>query len=120
MIGLHDFGLGEFANSLPGYPSAKRHWSDADLFWIIQSSPSPVCPPGNPASPRPTLGSSCEFIHALPRLNAAPPAPVATLQTQQATQNAEAALVKYGKTLYRQEGCFTCHRLNGEGKRCRP
>jgi len=24
-------------------------------------------------------------------------------------------LIKYGKTLYRQEGCFTCHRLNGEG-----
>ena len=54
------------------------------------------------------------------RLNATPPAPVATLQTQQATQNADAALVKYGKTLYRQEGCFTCHRLNGEGGKVGP
>jgi cbb3-type cytochrome oxidase cytochrome c subunit len=29
-------------------------------------------------------------------------------------------LVKYGKTLYRQEGCFTCHRLNGEGGKVGP
>ena len=24
-------------------------------------------------------------------------------------------MIKYGKTLYRQEGCFMCHRLSREG-----
>jgi cbb3-type cytochrome oxidase cytochrome c subunit len=29
-------------------------------------------------------------------------------------------MIKYGKTLYKQEGCFMCHRLNGEGGRVGP
>src|SRR5437867_6904730 len=29
-------------------------------------------------------------------------------------------LIKYGKTLYRQEGCFMCHQLNGEGGKIGP
>jgi cbb3-type cytochrome oxidase cytochrome c subunit len=32
----------------------------------------------------------------------------------------EAELIKYGKTLYRQEGCFMCHKLEGEGGKVGP
>jgi len=93
-----------------------QHWSDADLFWIIQNGVRLTGMPSWESSISETdTWKLVRFIHGLPRLNAAPPAPVATLQTQEPTQNADAALVKYGKTLYRQEGCFTCHRLNGEG-----
>ena len=93
-----------------------QHWSDADLFWIIQNGVRLTGMPSWESSISETdTWKLVRFIHGLPRLNAAPPAPAATLQTQEPTQNADAALVKYGKTLYRQEGCFTCHRLNGEG-----
>jgi len=93
-----------------------QHWTDADLFWIIQNGVRLTGMPSWETSISETdTWKLVRFIHGLPRLNAAPPSPVATLHTQQTTQNAEAALVKYGKTLYRQEGCFTCHRLNGEG-----
>jgi len=93
-----------------------QHWSDADLFWIIQNGVRLTGMPSWESSISETdTWKLVRFIHGLPRLNAAPPAPAAALQTQQATQNADAALLKYGKTLYRQEGCFTCHRLNGEG-----
>ncbi len=27
----------------------------------------------------------------------------------------ESDLIAYGRTLYRQEGCFMCHQLDGEG-----
>ena len=36
-------------------------------------------------------------------------------QTQSTNEPAKADLIKYGKTLYKQEGCFMCHQLNGEG-----
>jgi cbb3-type cytochrome oxidase cytochrome c subunit len=32
----------------------------------------------------------------------------------------EAEIIAYGKTLYRQEGCFMCHQLEGEGGKVGP
>jgi cbb3-type cytochrome oxidase cytochrome c subunit len=29
-------------------------------------------------------------------------------------------MIAYGKTLYRQEGCFICHQLDGEGTKVGP
>ena len=92
-----------------------QHWSDADLFWIIQNGVRLTGMPSWETSISETdTWKLVRFIHGLPRLNASP-APVAAMETQQASQNGDAALIKYGKTLYRQEGCFTCHQLNGEG-----
>ena len=91
-----------------------QHWSDAELFWIIQNGVRLTGMPSWESSISETdTWKLVRFIHGLPRFNAVPPAPAP--QAQQASQNLDAALVKYGKTLYRQEGCFTCHRLNGEG-----
>ncbi|MGA2075506.1 MAG: c-type cytochrome [Terriglobia bacterium] len=90
-----------------------QHWSDAELFWIIQNGVRLTGMPSWESSLSQTdTWKLVRFVHNLPRLNAAPPAP---LEAQHAAQQADAALIKYGKTLYRQEGCFTCHRLNGEG-----
>jgi mono/diheme cytochrome c family protein len=89
-----------------------QHWSDAELFWIIQNGVRLTGMPSWESSISDTdTWKLVRFIHS-PRLNAAPPAP---LEAQPADQKSDAALIKYGRTLYRQEGCFTCHRLNGEG-----
>jgi len=90
-----------------------QHWSDAEIFWIIQNGVRLTGMPSWQSSISETdTWKLVRFIHALPRLNSAPPAP---MEAQHEAPQANAALIKYGKTLYRQEGCFTCHRLNGEG-----
>jgi mono/diheme cytochrome c family protein len=95
-----------------------QHWSDAELFWIIQNGVRLTGMPSWESSISETdTWKLVRFIHTLPRLNPAPPAP---LEAQHAAPQTDAALIKYGKTLYRQEGCFTCHRLNGEGGRVGP
>lgn len=88
-----------------------QHWNDAELFWIIQNG---VRLTGMP-SWKSTLSETdtwklVSFIHNLPGLNAPGPAAV----------KPEADLIKYGRTLYRQEGCFMCHQLDGEGGKVGP
>jgi mono/diheme cytochrome c family protein len=93
-----------------------QHWNDAELFWIIQNG---VPLTGMP-SWKTTLSQSdswalVDFIHGLPRLDAER----ATAQTRgsvEALENgSKGKLISYGKILYRQEGCFMCHRLDGQG-----
>jgi mono/diheme cytochrome c family protein len=94
-----------------------RHWTDAELFWIIQNG---VRLTGMP-SWKSTISEDdtwklVRFIQNLPRLSAAK-------QVQRAigpAAQSKSQLVAYGKTLYRQEGCFTCHRLDGEGGKIGP
>jgi len=51
------------------------------------------------------------FIHALPKL-----APILSTQQKRAeAAKSQAELVAYGRKLYRQEGCWGCHQLDGEG-----
>jgi len=88
-----------------------QHWNDAELFWIIQNG---VRLTGMP-SWKSTLSEAdtwklVSFIHNLPRLDAA----------GSAVAQPQGDLITYGKTLYRQEGCFTCHQLDGEGGRVGP
>lgn len=90
-----------------------QHWSDAELLWIIQNGVRLTGMPSWQSSLSETDSwKLARLIHSLPRLNAATAAPATP---QPASEPAKADLIKYGKTLYKQEGCFMCHQLNGEG-----
>ena len=95
-----------------------QNWTDAELSWIIQNG---VRLTGMP-SWKATISEEdtwklVHFTHSLPRLNAA-----AAAQAAKKAEPSEPAtdLVAYGKILYRQEGCFMCHQLNGEGGKVGP
>lgn len=90
-----------------------KSWTDAELFWIIQNG---IRLTGMPAW-KSTISEAdtwklVYFIRDLPRRNA--------LKLEQEEASARdgmsvAEQVAYGRTLYRQEGCFMCHLLDGEG-----
>ena len=97
-----------------------QHWSDAELSWIIQNGVRLTgMPSWQSAIPTRETWALARFIHTLPRLDAASASTAAPPQGQPAAQP-QAELIKYGKTLYRQEGCFMCHQLNGEGGKVGP
>jgi mono/diheme cytochrome c family protein len=88
-----------------------QHWNDAELFWIIQNG---VRLTGMP-SWKSTISETdtwklVSLIRNLPRLDAVGPA----------AAQPQGDLIAYGKTLYRQEGCFMCHQLDGEGGKVGP
>ncbi len=95
-----------------------QHWSDAQLFWIIQNG---VRLTGMPAWK--TMISEndswklVQFIRALPKLDQAAAAQQAAAST---APSSEAEWIAYGRKLYRQEGCFMCHQLEGEGGKVGP
>ena len=96
-----------------------QHWADSDLFWIVQNGIRLTGMPSWKSSISATdTWKLAQFIHALPLLDAqaasAPAAPVPSGAGQQAQ------LIAYGKTLYRQEGCFMCHQLDGQGGKVGP
>jgi mono/diheme cytochrome c family protein len=98
-----------------------QHWSDAELFWIIQNGVRLTGMPSWQSSiSESDTWKLVRFIHSLPRLNATSLAAAASSKAQPVAQQPEPVLIKYGKTLYRQEGCFMCHRLNGEGGKVGP
>lgn len=89
-----------------------QHWSDAELFWIIQNG---VALTGMPSwksmlSVEQTW-KLVNFIKALPNVEPA----LAAEKTGGPPHMTPAQLRSYGKTLYHQEGCFTCHKLDGQG-----
>jgi len=95
-----------------------QHWADAELFWIIQNG---VRMTGMP-SWKSTISENdtwklAHFVHSLPRLNASAAAQRAS---RPGSAMSGAKLIAYGKTLYRQEGCFMCHQLDGEGGKVGP
>jgi mono/diheme cytochrome c family protein len=107
--GRTDLGRSMYPPAMDMTSPHVQHWSDAQLFWIIQN--------GVRLTGMPSWKSSisdedtwrlARFIHHLPQLAAA------SIQVP-ATGEPKAELIKYGKTLYRQEGCFMCHQLGGEG-----
>jgi cbb3-type cytochrome oxidase cytochrome c subunit len=57
------------------------------------------------------------FIHHLPELD---PAEAKNAPAPASRDKTPAQLIAYGKTLYRQEACFICHRLDGEGTKVGP
>ncbi len=94
-----------------------QHWSDAELFWIIQNG---VRLTGMP-SWKSTISDSdtWKLVHFVRHL-AQPNAVAARESTKPVGVKSDAELNAYGKTLYRQEGCFTCHQLEGEGGKVGP
>ena len=95
-----------------------QHWNDSQMFWIIENG---VRLTGMPSwkgtiSPDDTW-KLVTFIHALPELNSAE-AERATAQAS--STKSPAQMIAYGKTLYRQEGCFICHQLDGDGTKVGP
>lgn len=107
--------------SLSMYPPAMdlnsphvQRWTDAELFWIIQNGVRLTGMPSWKSSISETdTWRLVLFIHSLPRVNAEASAAATPAQST-------AELIAYGKTLYRQEGCFMCHQLEGEGGRVGP
>ncbi|MBI2818100.1 MAG: c-type cytochrome [Acidobacteria bacterium] len=91
-----------------------RSWSDAELFWIIQNG---IRLTGMPAwKERISEEDTWKLIHFLRSLSEA--------ATQQFSLSEDISLgeetrqqewIAYGRLLYRQEGCFMCHQLDGEG-----
>ena len=98
-----------------------QHWNDAELFWIVQNGvPLTGMPSWKAELSGPDTWELVDFIHDLPRLDAER----ATTQTAGSIKalqgESKEKLLRYGKILYRQEGCFMCHRLDGEGGKVGP
>ncbi len=113
--GRTDLGRGMYPPAMDLTSPHVQNWTDAELFWIIQNG---VRLTGMP-SWRATISQTdswklVHFVHNLPRLNE-----MAAARRKEA-ERAEADLVAYGRTLYRQEGCFMCHQLDGEGGKVGP
>ena len=94
-----------------------QHWSDAQLFWIIQNGVRLTGMPSWKSSL--SEADTWELINYIRTLPNAPRVAAAP-ESGPAASKSEAELIAYGKTLYRQEGCFTCHLLNGEGGQVGP
>jgi mono/diheme cytochrome c family protein len=118
--GYTELGRGMYPPAMDLTSPHVQHWTDAELFWIIQNG---VRLTGMP-SWKPTLGEDetwklVNFIRSLPE----PDIQVTALSDPPAGTGEEGLrerLIEYGKTLYRQEGCFMCHRLNSEGGKVGP
>jgi len=95
-----------------------QHWTDSQMFWIIQNGVRLT----GMASWKGTISADDTwklviFIHDLSGLNSAE---TRNAKAQEPPTKTPAQLVTYGKTLYRQEGCFICHQLDGEGTKVGP
>jgi len=95
-----------------------QHWTDSQMFWIIQNGVRLT----GMASWKGAISTDNTwklviFIRGLPRLNTAE---AGSAKAQVPPKKTPEQLIAYGKTLYRQEGCFICHQLAGEGTKVGP
>ncbi len=110
---LTGLGLAMYPPAMDMTSPHVQHWTEAELFWIIQNG---VRLTGMPAWK--SMISEADtwklvaFIRALPRLQSAA---LPENEAKPGSSKSESDLVAYGKALYRQEGCFMCHKLEGEG-----
>jgi len=96
-----------------------QHWNDAEMFWIIQNGVRLTgMPSWNGSISEADTWKLVRFVHSLPRIDAALAANTVPPNVPAPEQDAQ--LARYGRTLYRQEGCFVCHALNGEGGKVGP
>lgn len=95
-----------------------QHWNDAQMFWIIQNGVRLT----GMASWKSAISTDdtwklVMFIHHLPRVDATD---MQSAEKEAPPEKSREQMIGYGKTLYRQEGCFICHRLDGEGTKVGP
>jgi mono/diheme cytochrome c family protein len=95
-----------------------QHWNDAEMFWIIQNGVRLT----GMASWKGVISAEDTwklviFLHHLPELDSME---AKRSKNQKVQAKSQEQLIAYGKTLYRQEGCFMCHRLDGEGTKVGP
>ena len=123
--GVDGHGRTELGQSM--YPPAMdltsphvQHWNDAELFWIIQNGVRLTGMPSwkSTISER-DMWKLVNFIRNMLRMETELP-PITDPPRKTEHQRAPETLIAYGKTLYRQEGCFVCHRLNEEGGKVGP
>jgi mono/diheme cytochrome c family protein len=118
--GHTELGRGMYPPAMDLTSPHVQHWSDAELFWIIQNGVRLTgMPSWKSAISEPDTWKLVNFIRSLPESDVQ----VAALSDPPAGSGAEESkgnLIEYGRTLYRQEGCFMCHRLNREGGKVGP
>ena len=95
-----------------------QHWDDSEMFWIVQNGVrmTGMASWKGAISPDDTW-KLVIFIHHLQQLDSTE---AKNAKTQEPPAKTPEQLIAYGKTLYRQEGCFICHRLDGEGTKVGP
>lgn len=114
--GRTDIGRAMYPPAMDLNSPHAQHWTDAELFWIIQNGIRMTgMPSWKSTISEPDAWALVQFIRALPQSQSTIQAAQAPAQETTAQQ-----LIAYGRTLYRQEGCFGCHQLNGEGGKVGP
>ena len=94
-----------------------QHWKDPEMFWIIQNGVRLTgMPSWKEAISEQDTWKLVTFIRQLPKLETAQ----TKMDEGSRPSQTEEQKIAYGKTLYRQEGCFICHRLDGEGGKVGP
>ncbi len=113
--GSTNLGRGMYPPAMDLTSPHVQRWTDADLFWIVENGIAYTGMPSWKSSISATdTWKLAHFIHSLQARNVqTPPAPPDSVQQK-------AGLITDGKTLYRQEGCFTCHTLDGQGGQIGP
>src|SRR3989449_4462355 len=101
--GRTELGRGMYPPAMDLTSPHVQNWTDAELFWIIQNGVRLTGMPSWASSISETdTWKLAHFVHQLPRLNEQKAA--SARRAAEAGAKAEADLIKYGKTLYRQEG----------------
>jgi mono/diheme cytochrome c family protein len=114
--GRTDLGRGMYPPAMDLTSPHVQHWNDAELFWIIQNGVRLTGMPSWKSSLSDTDDwKLVHFIHDLPHAKGQAEAVKASPSVAAHASISSEGIVQYGKTLYRQEGCFTCHQLNREG-----
>jgi mono/diheme cytochrome c family protein len=114
--GRTDLGRAMYPPAMDLNSPHAQHWNDAELFWITQNG---IRLTGMP-SWKSTISETdtwqlVRFLRALPQLESPSRLAIAAVQ-----EKSKEEPIGYGKTLYRQEGCFGCHQLNGGGGKLGP
>jgi mono/diheme cytochrome c family protein len=119
--GRTDLGRNMYPPAMDMTSPHVQHWSDAELFWIIQNGVRLTgMPSWKSAVSEADSWKLARFVHQLPRLDATMASRETPSPRPPAPKQPSTDLIRYGKTLYRQEGCFMCHQLEGEGGKVGP
>ena len=98
-----------------------QHWKDAELFWIIQNGVRLTgMPSWKPVLSERETWAVVDFLRGLPKDPMPRGAGAPTSGSSGDKKEVSKEVIAYGRTLYRQEGCFACHQLDGQGTNVGP